>query len=87
MKSYPKQFSRLPYYEPLQIAHLFDTMHIGKNVTETLWRILDGESEKERIVKICNDIQEANHAIKDVIQFHRIGDQININSLPWILTE
>ena len=37
MKSYPKQFSRLPYYEHLQIAHLFDIMHIEKNVTETLW--------------------------------------------------
>ena len=37
MKSYPKQFSRLSYYEHLQISHLFDTMHIGKNVIETLW--------------------------------------------------
>ena len=36
MESYPKQFSRFPYYEHLQIAHLFDTMHIGKNVTKTL---------------------------------------------------
>ena len=33
MKSYPIQFSRIPYYEHLQIAHLFDTMHIRKNVT------------------------------------------------------
>ena len=37
MKSYPIQFNRLPYYEHLQIAHFFDTMHIGKNVTKTLW--------------------------------------------------
>ena len=36
MKIYPIQFNRFPYYEHLQIAHLFDTMHIGKNVTETL---------------------------------------------------
>ena len=56
-------------------------------MTETLWRILDGGSEKERIVKICNDIQEANRAIKDAIQFHNNGDQINIKSLPWMLTE
>ena len=28
MKSYPKQFSRFPYYENLQIARLFGTMHI-----------------------------------------------------------
>ena len=25
--------------------------------------------------------------MKDAIQFHRNGDQININSLPWMLTE
>ena len=59
IKSYPKQFSRFSYYEHLQIAHMFDTMHIGKNVVETLWRILDLRSDKEKIVKICNDIQEA----------------------------
>jgi hypothetical protein len=34
MKSYLVQFSRLPYYEHLEIVHLFDTMHIGKNVTK-----------------------------------------------------
>jgi len=88
MKSYPKQFSRLPYYEQLQIVHLFDTMHIGKNVAETLWRILDGRRDKEKIVKICNDIQEANHAMKDVIEYlDNDGDQINISSLPWLLME
>jgi hypothetical protein len=37
MKSYPSQFMRFPYYEELKIAHLFDTMNIRKNVTETLW--------------------------------------------------
>ena len=36
MKSYHKQFSRLSYYENIQIVHLFDTMHIEKNVVETL---------------------------------------------------
>jgi hypothetical protein len=56
MKSYPKKFSRCPYYGNLQIVHLFDTIHIRKNVAETLWRILDGRSDKEKIVKICNDI-------------------------------
>ena len=67
---------------------MFDTMHIRKNVDETLWRILDGRSEKEKILKICNDIQEANyHAMKDVIQFHSSRYQINIKSLPWMLTE
>ena len=63
-------------------------MHIIKNVDETLWRILDGRSEKEKILKICNDIQEANyHAMKDVIQFHSNADQINIKSLPSMLME
>ena len=84
---YPIQFSRLPYYEHLQIAHLFDIMHIGKNVTKTLWQILDGTSEKERIIKICKYIQEGNHSMKDVIQFHSNRDQININSFPWMLKE
>ena len=49
MKIYPKQFSRLPYYEHLQIAHLFDTMHIRKNVTETLWRLLELRSDKKKL--------------------------------------
>ena len=46
MKSYPIQLSRFPYYEHLQIAHLFDTMHIGKNA------ILDGRTDKDKIGKI-----------------------------------
>ena len=46
---------------------MFDTMHIEKNVDETLCQILDGRSEKEKFVKICIDIQEVNHAMKDVI--------------------
>ena len=88
MKSYPIQFSRFPYYEHLQIAHLFDTMHIGKNVTETLWRLLELRSEKDTIVKVYKDIQDqGNHEMKDVIQFHRNGDLININSIPWMFTE
>ena len=87
MKSYPIQFSRLPYYEHLQIAHLFDTMHIGNNVTETLWQLLELRREKDKGVKVCKDIQERNHAMKDVIQFHTNGEQVNINSIPWMFTE
>ena len=86
MKSYPIQFSRFSYYEPLQIAHFLDTMHIGKNVIETLWRILDGRSDKERNIKICSDIKEANHAMQSVINPNSDGDQ-NISTLPWLLTE
>jgi hypothetical protein len=63
MKSYPSQFMRFPYYEELKIAHLFDTMHIRKNVTETLWRIIDDRRDKEFFFKISTDIQEANHAM------------------------
>ena len=37
MKSYPKKICRFLYYELLQIAYMFYAMHIGKNVTETLW--------------------------------------------------
>ena len=66
---------------------MFDTMHIEKNVTGTLWRLLELRSDKEKIVKFCKDIQEGNHAMKDVIQFHRNEDQININSIPWMLME
>ena len=87
MKSYPKQLITFSYYEHLKIAHMFDTMHIRNNVTETLWRILDIRRDKEKNVKICNDIKESNHAIKYVIQLHRNGYQININALPWLLTE
>jgi hypothetical protein len=67
MKCYPPQFMRFPYYEELKIAHLFDIMHIEKNVTKMLWRIIDGRRDKEKIVKICTDIQEANHAMRSVI--------------------
>jgi hypothetical protein len=33
MKCCLTQFMRFPYYEEITIAHLFDTMHIRKNVT------------------------------------------------------
>jgi hypothetical protein len=40
--------------------------------------------DKEKIVKICNDIREANHAMQSVIQSNSDGDQ---NNLLWLLTE
>jgi hypothetical protein len=61
------QFSIFPYYEHLQIVHLFDTMHIRKNITELLWKILDGRTDKDIIGKICCDIREANHSLQSVI--------------------
>ena len=44
-------------------------------------------SKKDKIVKFCKDIQEGNRAMKDVIQFHSNGDQINIKSTPWMFME
>ena len=81
------QFSRFPYYKHLQIVHLFDTIHIEKNITKLLWQILDGRTDKERIGKICSDIHEANHALQSVIiNSNGDGRQPNI-SLPWCLME
>ena len=44
-------------------------------------------SDKEKIVKFFKDIQEGNHAMKDVVQFHSNEDQVKINSIPWMFTE
>jgi hypothetical protein len=51
-----------------------------------LWRILDGRNDKEKIVKICSDIQEANHAMHNLIDSNRnVGDRNSC--LPWLFTE
>ena len=84
MKCYPTQFMRFPYYEKLKIAHLFDTMHIRKNVTETLWRIINDSRVKEKNVKICIGIQEGNHEMWSVIWPNNDGDW---NNPPWLLTK
>jgi hypothetical protein len=79
---------RFPYYEEIKIAHLFDTMHIRKNVTKTLWRIIDGRRDKDKIVKICIDIQEANLAMRSVIRYSNRSDGVlDQNNLPWLLIE
>ena len=56
-------------------------MHIGRNVTETLWLLLEPRMEKDKIVKGCKDIQERNREMKYLIQFHSNIDQVNINSI------
>ena len=38
-------------------------------------------------MKACKDIQESNHAMKGIIQFHSNGEQVNINSIPWMFME
>ena len=86
MKSYPIQFSRFPYYKHLQIAHLFDTMHIEKNVTEMIWIILDRRFENDKIGKNCSDIAEANHTLQSVI-ISNAGNGYQNVSLPWLFIE
>jgi hypothetical protein len=39
---------------------------------------------KKKIVKICNDIRESNHAMQSVILSNNDGVK---NNLPWLLTE
>ena len=66
---------------------MFDTMHIGKNVIETLWRLLELWREKDKVVKAFKYIQERNHVMTYIIQFHCNVEQFNINSIPWMFTE
>ena len=58
MKRYPLQFSRFPYYEHLQIAHLFNTMHNENNVTKMICRIIDGRTNKIKLEKIVVTLQK-----------------------------
>ena len=53
-------------------------------MTETLWWIIYMAGGIKQIVKICNHIQEANHAMQSVIWSNNHWDQ---NNLPWLLTE
>jgi hypothetical protein len=61
-------------------------MHIGKNVTTMLWIILYGRNDKDKIIKKISDIQEANHAIHNLIDSNRNVEDQN-NSLPWLFRE
>ena len=87
LKIYPMQFTRLSYYEKLLTVHLFDPMHIGKNVVETLWKILDGSRDKDQIVKTCSDIEESNHEMKNGIRPNKNGHQIDTSALSWLLSK
>ena len=66
---------------------LFEAMHIGKNVTETLCKILDGRCDKEKMVKFFNDIDESNHALNFFLESNSNGNQINTSVIPWLLTQ
>ena len=76
----------MSYYEQISIEHLFDPMHIGKNLKETLRKILEGRCDKDKIVKICSDIEESNHAMKNGIRSNNNGDQIDTSALSWLLS-
>jgi hypothetical protein len=52
-----------------------------------LWRILDGRTDKERIEKICCDIQESNHTLQSVIINSNSDGREHNTSLPWLLME
>lgn len=67
--------------------HLFDAMHIRKNVTKTLWKILDGRWDKAKLVKIRNDVDESNHALKFILESNRNRNRINTSAIPWLLTQ
>ena len=67
--------------------YLFDVMDIGKNIIETIWKILDRRDDKEKISKICNDIHKSNYALKNVIKSNSNGDHINMSAIPWLLME
>ena len=76
LKFYSREFSRLPYHE-----------NIGINVTKTWWKIFDGRFDKEKLAKIYRDIRDSNHAMKNIVQSNKNGDQIIENALPWLITE
>ena len=51
-----------------------------------LWRILHGRHDKEKISKICSDIQEDNHAMLNIIDLNNTNG-VDRNSLPWLFKE
>jgi hypothetical protein len=73
-------FYKLEYYEHLPIAHLFDTMHIGKNVAECLWKHLNGNNSEAQL-KVRKDLQVAN--IMPNMWLHENNSYVHA---PWIFT-
>lgn len=85
LKSYPRQFSRFLYYKNLPIMHFFGSMHIRKNVIETLCKIFDGRCDKEKLVKIYNDVDEFNHALNFFLESNSNRNWINMRIIHWLL--
>lgn len=73
-------FYKLEYYENLPIAHLLDTMHIGKNVAECLWKHLNG-TNLEAQIKLRKDLRVAN--IMPNMWLHEDNSYVHA---PWTFT-
>ncbi|XP_057842572.2 uncharacterized protein LOC131051993 [Cryptomeria japonica] len=73
-------FYKLDYYENLPIAHLFDTMHIGKNVAECLWKHLNG-TNLEAQIKLRKDLQ-----VVSVMPNMWLHENNSYNHAPWTFT-
>lgn len=48
---------------------------------------MDGRRDKDQILKICSDIEESNHAMKNGSRSNNNGDQIDTSALSWLLSE
>jgi hypothetical protein len=51
-----------------------------------LWIILDGRRDNEKNSKIRSDLQEANHAMLNIIDLNRTNG-VNRNRLQWLFNE
>ena len=54
---------------------------------KTLWRTIDGAHDRDKIDKICADIEKSNHAMKSLIDRSNNNGGRNYNNIPWLLTE
>ena len=79
-------FSQLPYYEDLPIVHMFDTMHIGKNVSSCLYNILFEKSSTHgkplNKLQVRMDLKEAG-----IMPHLWPYDDGNFVDDPWSLTK
>ncbi|KAH9302853.1 hypothetical protein KI387_014436, partial [Taxus chinensis] len=73
-------FYELPYYRYLPIAHLLDVMHIGCNVSKSLWYLINGK--KVDGLRLRRDLQENN--VMPHLWPNPIDDSYSIG--PWRLT-
>ena len=49
--------------------------------------ILVGRCDKEKLVKICNDIHESNYVLNFFIESNSNVNQINKSVIPWLLMQ